>query len=118
MPNRYRQIDRRGSRAHASMAVLRMCRGEPRTGTRGASASAAERAIVGLVTRHLHFEQGARRDIQIEESPGAVDQGPGGNHEATFLLDNADGLAGRTARSPNVLAHHDTLARTQLETAP
>src|ERR1700736_4565267 len=110
------------ARAHPStvefgcIVALRMSRGEPGAGARGTSARAAERAIVGLVARDLQFEQGARRDIQIEAAPGAIDQGSGGNHEAAFLLDNADGLAGRAARGPNVFDHQDALARMQFET--
>src|SRR5580658_2604442 len=91
--------------------------GKSRTGARGGAADAAQRALVGFKAGDVHFEQGARGNVQFEAPAAAVDERAGGNSQAALLFDHADRFACRAARGPNVLDYQDAFARVQFKTS-
>jgi len=83
----------------------------------GSASGTAKRALVRLVAGDVHFQQGARGDIQFEAAAAAVNQGAGGDHQAAFLFHDADGFARGAACGPDIFDYEDAFARLQFKTA-
>jgi hypothetical protein len=89
--------------------------GETGAGTSGQAAGAAERAIVGLVAGDVQFQECAGGDVEFEAATAAVYDGSGGDGEAAFLFDDADGFARGATSGPHVFDYQNALAGFEFE---
>src|SRR5579863_2745730 len=90
---------------------------EAGAGARGHAAGAAQGAIVGLVAGYVQLKEGAGGDVEFEAASAAVNDGSGGDGEAAFLFDDADGFARGAASGPDVVANQNAFAGLQFESA-
>ena len=106
-----------GRHRGACQARLHLGAREAGAGTSGHAASAAERAIIGLVAGDIQFEKRARGNVEFDLAAAAVNDRSGGDREAAFLFDDTDGFASGAAGRPDVFDYQNALARLQFESA-
>src|SRR5271154_3318936 len=97
--------------------ALRLGARKAGAGARGHASGVALRAIVGLVAGDVHFEQGARGDVEFQASAAAVNDSAGCDSQAAFLFHDSDGFARGAAGGPHVFNDQNAFARLQLEAA-
>ena len=90
---------------------------EAAAGTQRGAPGATQRTFFRLIALDAYLQQRFSSDWQIQRPAAAVDQGAGSHNVAALLLDNADGLARRASRRPNVFDHENAFPRPKLEAA-
>ena len=107
-----------GSRVSYATYENRRTATRPRSRLHHRNPLRAERALLGIVGRHVELHQRERRHAEVDRAAAAIDDRGRADHFGTRLARDVDRLARRLAGREHVLDDEHAIARREGESAP